>query len=492
MSDYPLNCTDLSASWSGYYSLSEKPSPVWPAVPYSSISQELDEVEKPLGLDDFPPPPKLALNGVSNDIPISPYSKALSGMHHFESEESKARRREMDGHEPTYRESVRHSLRKPPSSNTPVIPLSPDPFGRFPSVSSPPASSEDSEHSERLLPQAKIKYSTFGIPPERHSSLFTLNGDGTDASPTDPVSAPPSSRFSLDSTDEGKNNRTSSTLNPVKSIKSLWRKNRKSSVSSGSVSAPPSWTGSGRTSPQSLFPIPNLPSPSAPRSPAPISRGASRESVTSLAPPPPADRYPPKVQPHDTPLSSKSPPTQRLVRQGSSISSMVFDQESPYPVIVQQQSQRISSSRPRASPQSTDSLSPTSLTHRSSVRQSGTPTEPDASTPLHALSPTERERTGTPKSILKPWRSENSAGPPLPEQFASRARRSRVGSEAYASKFAGTGVNRESASIDPTRPPQTSPPRRPNRGTLRTIPSQDMEAFKIMDAPPQPGSGQSA
>ena len=480
MSDCLLTFIDISGSWSGCYSLSAKPSPVWPAVPYSSLSQELDEVEQPLGLDDFPPPPKLALNGVSNDIPISPYSKALSGMHHFESEESKARRREMDGHEPTYPETVPHSLRKPAASNTPVIPLSPDPFGRFPSVSSPPPSAEGSEPPERLLPQARIKYSAFEIPPERHSSLSPLNGDGTDASPTEPVSAPPSSRFSLDSTDEGKNNRTSATLNPVKSIKSLWRKNRKSSVSSGTGSAPPSWTGSGRTSPQSLYPIPNLPQ----RSPTSISRGASRESVTSLVAP--ADRHSPKVQPHDTPLSSKPPPP-RVVRQGSSISSMVFDQESPYPVLVQQpSSQRPPSSRPRASPQSTDSFSPTSMTHRSSVRQSGTPTEPDA------MPPTERERTGAPKSILKPWRSENSAGPPLPEQFASRTRRSRVGSEAHANKFAGMGANRVSASIDPTRPSQTSPPRRPNRGTLRTIPSQDIESLKIMDVSSPPVSGQSA
>ncbi|KAF8273023.1 hypothetical protein EI94DRAFT_1783354 [Lactarius quietus] len=455
--------------------LSEKPAAVWPAVPYSSLSQELDEVETPFGLDDFPAPPKLALNGVSNDIPISPYSKALSGMHNFESEESKARKRDVNGHEPTYSESVPH-LRKPVSSNTPVIPLSPDPFGRFPSIPTPPLpTSEDSESPEQLRPQARIKYSTFGIPPERHSSLLSYSDEGTVVSHTDPVSAPPSSRFSLDSTDEGKNNRTGSTsLNPVKSIKSLWRKNRKSSVSAGPGSAPPSWTGSGRASPPSLFPLPNLPGPSVQRSPTPTSLSASRESVASLVSP--ADRYPPKVQPRDTP---KSPP--RLVREGSS-TSMVFDQESPYPVLVQQ-SQRQSSSRPRASQQPNDSLSPTSLTNRSSVRHSETPTESDATLP-HALSPTDRERTGAPKSILKPWRSDNSASPPLPEQFAARTRRSRGGSEAYASKFPAMGTNRVSASIESTR---TSPPRRPNRGTLRKIPSQDMEALKMIESSPHPG-----
>ena len=481
MSDYPLSCTNIFVSWSSHYSHAEKPSPVWPAVPYSSLSQEHDKVETPFGLDDFPTPPKLALNGVSNDIPISPYSKALSGMHNFESEESKARRREIDGHGPPFSKTVPHSLRKPVSSNTPVIPLSPDPFGRFPSIPSPPApTSENSESPERLHPQPSLKYSTFSIPPERHSSLFSLSGDGTVESHTDSVSAPPSSRFSLDSNDEGKNNRPAASLNPVKSIKSLWRKNRKSSVSSGPGSAPLARTGSGRTSPQSTFPLPNLPGPSVQRSPTPTSLSASRESIVSLVPP--ADRYPPKVPLHDTPLSSK-PPSPRLVRQGSSISSMVFDQESPYPVLVQ--SQRISSSRPRTSPQHSGALPPISLTRRSSVRQSEMPTETNAAPP-HALSPPDMERTTAPKSILKPWRSDNSATPPLPEQFASRTRRSRVGSEAHASTLPGMGVDRVSASIESTRLPQTSPPRRPSRGTLRKIPSQN-ESFKILDPTPHTG-----
>ncbi|KAI9444923.1 hypothetical protein H4582DRAFT_1845024 [Lactarius indigo] len=391
----------------------EKPAPVWPAVPYSSLSQEADEVETSFGLDDFPAPPKLALNGVSNDIPVSPYSKALSGMQDFESEESKARRRELDGHEPTYPQTVPPSLRKPVSSNSPIIPLSPDPFGRFPSIpASPPSTSEGSESPDGLRPQARIKYSTFGIPPERHSSLGSLSGDGTVSGHTDPTSATPSSRFSIDSTDEGKNNRTSASLNPVKSIKSLWRKNRKASVSSGPGSSSPSWTGSGRVSPQALFPVPNLPGPSMPRSPTPTSLGASRESVASLALP--TDRYPPKVPPHDTPLSSKSP-SLRLARD-SSINSMVFDQESPYPVLVS--SQRPSSSRPRTSPQSAGPLSPTLSTYHSSIRQSELPplpTEADAMPP-HVMSPTDRERTGAPKSILKPRRSDNSAGP---EQYAT-------------------------------------------------------------------------
>ncbi|KAH9081783.1 hypothetical protein EDB83DRAFT_2310125 [Lactarius deliciosus] len=460
----------------------EKPTRVWPAVPYSSLSQEADEVETSFGLDDFPAPPKLALNGVSNDIPVSPYSKALSGMQEFESEESKARRRELDGHEPTYPQTVPPSLRKPVSSGFPVIPLSPDPFGRFPSIpASPPSTSEGSESPEGLHPQARIKYSTFGIPPERHSSLGSFSGDGTVSSHTDPTSATPSSRFSIDSTDEGKNNRTAASLNPVKSIKSLWRKNRKASVSSGPGSSSPSWTGADRAS-QALFSVPNLPGPSMPRSPTPTSLSASRESIASLALP--ADRYPPKVPPHDTPLSSKSP-SPRLARD-SSISSMVFDQESPYPVLMS--SQRPSSSRPRATPQPSGPLSPTLSTHRSSMRQSDLPplpAEADAMPP-HAMSPTDRERTGAPKSILKPWRSDNTTGP---EQYATRNRRSRGASEVHGNP-PGMGGNRVSASIESTRPPQTSPPRRPSRGTLRTIPPEDLEAFKIMDLSPYPDSGQ--
>ncbi|KAI0308092.1 hypothetical protein B0F90DRAFT_1813420 [Multifurca ochricompacta] len=442
----------------------DKPSGVWPAVPYSSLSRQEDEVDSPFGLDDFLAPPKLALNGVSNAIPVSPYKMSFSVSRDTESEESKARKRELDGHEPTYPDIVPPSLRKPASPNSPIIPLSPDPFGRFPSLPpSPPSASHSSPSLEVPPPQAKIKYSTFNIPPERHSSLGSLSRGDSITSHSDAASTAPSSRFSIDSTDEGKTNRTAASLNPVKNIKSLWRKNRKASVSSGAWSFPASQTGTGHTSPQPLPPTPSFPGPSAHRSLVTAPTDASHESVASLTPPP--DRHPPKALYHDTP-SLQTSQTLQQTHSISSINSMIFDQESPYPVHIS--SQRSSTSRPRTASQVTHTLSPTSSIHRhrSSVRDSrflASLNQTDALPPPSPSTTMDMEKIGPPKSILKFWRSDSPNSPQLPEQN-TQTRQSHADSVASDSTFIGGSRATPSSSFESARLLHASPPRRSNRG----------------------------
>ncbi|KAI0274940.1 hypothetical protein BC834DRAFT_1037547 [Gloeopeniophorella convolvens] len=357
-----------------------KANAVWPAVPYSSLNRQEDEdLDTSIGLDDFPAPPKLALNGVSNAIPISPYKRSFSVTHDVESEESKARKREMEGHEPTYPDIVPPSLRKLASSNSPIIPLSPDPQA------------------------AKITYSTFEIPPERHSSLSSLSRNDSITGATDTVSTAPSSRFSIDSSDGGGSNRGGASLNPVRSIRSLWRKSRKSSISAGSGSASPQ-PPSGRTSPQPP-PVPNVPGPSTPRSNTPTAVESPRDAAPSpmLSP----ERQPPRGQHPDSPFLSTSQAQQRA-RGESSINSIVFDQESPYPV---RRSPQPPAPAPRTRTPSQAARSPP--TRHSLARDASehtAPSSPAESSSLDALpsppgSLAERDKAGTRKSILKAWRT---------------------------------------------------------------------------------------
>ena len=233
MGNYPVILTSLFPSQVNYDRHPNRPAAVWPAVSYSSLQQQDNEGETPLGLSDLLPPPTFILNSVSNAIPVSPYKHSIST--DTKSAESKTRR-DFNSEDPTYLEIVPPSLRKSALSNSPIIPLSPDPFGRFPSLpsTSSPLASEALSSVGVSLSQAKTTYSTFGIPTERHSSL---GWNGSFVNQTDVTSQRPSSRFSLDSTDEDRNKRTSASINPVKSIKSLWRKNRKASISSGQGSA---------------------------------------------------------------------------------------------------------------------------------------------------------------------------------------------------------------------------------------------------------------
>ena len=418
-------------------------------MPHSSLRQRAAKAGSSSGLDILLP--KLSLNGVPNPIPVSPYKKSFS-----ELEEFKPRRGEPSGHEPTYPEIVASSSREPTSASSPVIPLSPDPFRRYPSTPSPPSAS----FSTFLELPLKAKYSAAEAP-EQHASGSHSHKDSV-ANNLDAVSRPPSSRFSLDSTDEGTsaNNRTSASLNPVKSIKSLWKRGRKASISSGSGSAAALQTGPGPPSPllsPPPPPVPSISSTSTPRSLTPST--ASRESVTSLVLP--SDRHASKALHQDTPLLS----TKQLQQSRStpSISSMVFNQESPYPVHVVQS-------------KSTSRLRTASQTAR--VHSSASLAEVDVTPPPSASLPaTDKEKTSVPKSILKPRRAESSANPIPLELHMARRSQSRTDPVVRRSTTSGGGrTTPPSSASESTRISPIKSRRRSNRMPVPSRPSQDDEA----------------
>jgi hypothetical protein len=387
-------------------------------------------------------------------MPASPYKKSFSELEEFKP------RRELNGHEPTYPEIVASSSREPTSAGSPIIPLSPDPFRRFPSTPSPPSAS----FSTFLEIPLKAKYSAAEVPPEQHASGSHSHKDSV-ANNLDAVSRPPSSRFSLDSTDEGisVSNRTSASLNPVKSIKSLWKRGRKASISSGSGSAAALQTGSGPPSPlisplPPPPPVPSISSTSTPRSLTPSS--ASRESVTSLVLPP--DRHAPKALHQDTPLLSTKQLQQS--RSTSSINSMVFNQESPYPVHVVQS-------------KSTTRLRTASQTAR--VHSSASLAEADVTPPPSASLPaTDKEKASVPKSILKPRRTESSVNPLPLELHIARRSQSRTDPVVRRSTTSGGGrTTPPSSATESTRISPTKSRRRSNRTPVPPRPSQDDEAI---------------
>ncbi|KAI0028588.1 hypothetical protein K488DRAFT_89599 [Vararia minispora EC-137] len=368
--------------------------PRWPAVPYSQLSGDDSVGDVSADVDNFPSPPKFALNGVSNAIPMSPYKQSFSEGN--ESEESKARRREFDeGQDPSYPAIVPPSLRqakKTDSFGSPVIPLSPDPFGRFPSEPVPPVPalpsrmSESSHRSSSSQSRTVFSFDTIpdGADLERENSMSSVS---------DARASKLSSRFSMDSDDHSAIQRQSragqpqaggASLNPVKSIRTLWRKSRKTSVSG----APPPPPG----------PMPRVPSINGGQIQAqaqaqsqqqqslgvPMPR-LSEEVVTNAMLPPGHPRRgsahpdaPPSVGSAGGPLTTAE--MMRRARGEQSINSIHFDQESPYPI-------RRSTGQPRQQPPS--------------------PQLQSAPVPLPSTTPPPDSvdtKGGARKSILKSWR----------------------------------------------------------------------------------------
>jgi hypothetical protein len=376
-------------------------------VPHTSLKLQA-KAGSSSGLDSLLPPPKLSFNGTPSSIPVSPYKTSFS-----ELEDAKTRRREPDDYEPSYPEVITSSLLDPTSSSSPIIPLSPDPFGRFPSFPSTPSpsSTQPSPFLDKPLPQPMTRYSTIQVPPEQRASSSHNIRESLASTIEAAASRPPSSRFSLDSTEDGKSNRISASLNPVKSIKSLWKKGRKLSISSGSGSIVAALQiGSSPPSPQPPTPpVPNISSTSSPRSLTPAPSTASRESVTSLVIP--SERHAPKALYYDTPTLSTSQLQQS--RSSPSMSSMFFNQESPYPVhVLPSNSTR---RRRRTASQSARAISSASLT------------DVDVMPPPPPLPPSsEKEKANVPKSILKSKRTESSTSLFQTEQHAVSSRQSRT------------------------------------------------------------------
>ncbi|KAJ7150248.1 hypothetical protein C8R46DRAFT_1305817, partial [Mycena filopes] len=193
----------------------------WPAVPFTSLPDR-DPARTAAGERS---PPRLAINGVNTSMPkrfrASTSSRASSAS--AASSESEVRKREL------LLEQQQSQPYSPKSSlNSPLIPLSPDPFGRHPSEYGGSGGIPSGESASYWDPPAVIPASVPPPEPQRKSSAGS------------------SSRFSTDSMNGGGGGGESSlankrsTLMSVKTIKKLWRKSNKNSVSNiNTVLRPP-------------------------------------------------------------------------------------------------------------------------------------------------------------------------------------------------------------------------------------------------------------
>ncbi|KAI0673644.1 hypothetical protein C8Q78DRAFT_1018232 [Trametes maxima] len=276
----------------------------WPAVPYSALSTMggAPGPADPEPADDIPSPPRIAFNGISTDLPKSPFQKRTPA--DVISDETLARQRELEEEQAAlYPPLVAPSLRRNTASDSPVIPLSPDPFGRFPSdlESIPPLQDDLSGPSPPGkktpgLRHAHNNKSSSGIS-DAPSSRFSLDSVGSDEVRAAAAAAGPSTAAAT-----AKNAKPASSIMSVKGIKKLWRRTNKASVS-GSVS--PSVPDSGRSSPN----------------PAPTGKRSSR--TMSRSPQPDPYMQQPQSAPGPAPLKTK---------RKNSLHAFQFNQESPYPI----------------------------------------------------------------------------------------------------------------------------------------------------------------
>ncbi|KAF9451388.1 hypothetical protein P691DRAFT_807934 [Macrolepiota fuliginosa MF-IS2] len=214
----------------------------WPAVPFSSIrdSQGPGTSNR---TDGQPSPPRLALNGVTTSAPkqFTPTPKSSSNV---VSAETEKRKRELEEEYP--------ALANPPSpvagsaADQSVIPLSPDPFGRYPSASDSTVNSRMSESSLQQWDAVTLGRGSISLEPvAEDDGIVAPASQGRNRSAT-------TSRFSADSvTIIGEEATVTAkpsmrtTLMTVKSIKKLWRKSNNKSNSNAAPTAT-----SGRSSPQ--------------------------------------------------------------------------------------------------------------------------------------------------------------------------------------------------------------------------------------------------
>ncbi|PBK76868.1 hypothetical protein ARMSODRAFT_1012080 [Armillaria solidipes] len=363
-----------------------QPSGAWPSVPFQSLHSAI--TTQPSNSTN-PSPPRLALNGVTTSAP-QPFNLAHSSTGTEPSETTLRKQMEEEESKQIVQEHYpRHTPQINGSFKDAVIPLSPDPFGRYPSTPTPSADS-------------------------RGSAYWDDNSTAVDESKTT------SSRFSADSAkDNTPTNRA--TMMSVKSIKKLWRRSNKQSVSSINVSQPPS-AQQGRISPQVPGPagisaqaagasssIPNGASAhrqsdsSSSRNsvgavrPPPIRMSTSQTSTSTSSSVPPSRPARPSRSPslHNFDIPGMSAPAPTMFPQHTiSLDRLRFDQESPYPNPTR---------RARSQLSGNGKVSPTLTSGKSTpISQSGknSPTHPPQ---------TETQRNSVRKSILK-WKNAASGG----------------------------------------------------------------------------------
>ncbi|KAL0951722.1 hypothetical protein HGRIS_008396 [Hohenbuehelia grisea] len=454
----------------------------WPAVPFSALRDSGTVQPSIKSPDRVPSPPQLAVNGITTSAPKPfmarpPSSGSISA-------ETQFRMRELEEQEASY------PLIHPPSNGhispateSPVIPLSPDPFGRFSSSPGPSSSRQPPPRWD------------LGSPPS--------HGPMNDAIPPEysrPSSAAPSSRFSADSFtgEDGLPKSLKSAGNgglmSVKSIKKLWRKSNKNSISASASQS----SGTGRSSPGPMPSVPGTPTfASMPMPPPPplSAHGefAHQQQQGGLVPPPSraslAPPFPPPIQNH---------------RADPSIAQMHFDQESPYPTRIAV-SPRYSARPP--SPNYPAPPPPLPEKEKSSVRksilkwkssasgsssQNAANAEPRGSMD-RAASPGMRSRRGSNVSNASPPNvlSEIPPSPRVPEHFLATRGPSVDGMNRQL-------VRSKMPSVDSTGRPRSatsslarsaSPQRSmgSSRDSEETRPSFDVSAFEIVS--PRGGSG---
>ncbi|KAI8981156.1 hypothetical protein BD414DRAFT_91528 [Trametes punicea] len=310
----------------------------WPAVPYSALSKmDNGPADPESAADDVLSPPRIAFNGISTELPKSPFQKRIRG--DVISDETLARKRELEEEQNVlYPPLVAPQLLRQSASDSPVIPLSPDPFGRFPSDldSVPPMEEELSSGRGRHAHNNKSSSGMSDAP----SSRFSLDSVGSDGGATSGV---------ITSTTKGAK---PTSLMSVKSIKKLWRRTNKSSIS-GAPS--PSLPESGRSSPSSAPAVGKRSSRTFSRSPQPDQLTQPPQSAPLLKP-----------------------------KRKTSLHSFHFNQETPYPV------------HPMPARQPSPAVPPVPAT---------TPPLPASAPPVSM----QNGDKGTRKSILKSFKSQSGS-----------------------------------------------------------------------------------
>ncbi|KAJ7597333.1 hypothetical protein C8J56DRAFT_1041537 [Mycena floridula] len=351
--------------------------------------------------DRSTPPPQLALNGVAT------------------SSDASRNRHENEGHLSYHSVASRSS----PGSNSPLIPLSPDPFGRYPSSADPTRESSRQSAAYWESMPAPTAGEVEGRKSESNSSRFSA--DSLKGVAVDPTA----------------NKR--STMS-VKNIKNLWRKSTKNSTL-GPGSDP-------------LPPPPPSPGPGSFSAPPPMSRSSTSSggppptpthgqfSSQSTMPPPQRPSRPsreemiiPNIPDHQlgihhfarAPNTSSSPIiVSKMQPTSRNLNGLYFDQESPYPTRVSTQ---------RTNPKETSSRypsRPSSPSPQSAVtptQQATSPVMSQSALPMSSIP--ESRKSSVRKSILK-WKSASNLNQPTTTQAdrsSARPRRPSVSNSNYGS-----------------------------------------------------------
>lgn len=310
----------------------------WPAVPYSALNNKDADDDRP------PSPPKFAFNGVTTEPPKQ--FQRQSTRSDAPSDETLARQRALAEEHGLYPPlTVPNMYGTTGSLDSPVIPLSPDPFGRYPSEAE--ATRIESERNSQSYSDDGSTTQAASVP-DRASLMVP----GPSTPDSRPQSLTPSSRFSMESDEIAKaasvqaNSKSSSpSLMSVKTIRKLWRKSDVKRESVSTQGKPESRPVSPNMPPQA----PQVPQPQPQPQPQPAGRSRAKSISKSSIPP---TEYPPFVP-------ASMPPRNNL-------RALRFDQESPYPIHPVRPVR--SPSPPRPVPQ--QAPPPAAGSQRNSVRKS--------------------------------------------------------------------------------------------------------------------------